>query len=274
MLWKNDQNISETCIVLAGGLGTRLHMVSNGKNKHACRIAGKIALQHTLEPIYATASVRRVAIVIQPGQESWVTGLLKVLQPDTDTRICIQSTPNGTLSAVQCALPVVNTEIFSVHYGDNIFGWMRLPELNQCRTQYHSAELYTTAMVGNSYELGVVESKIAGKNRLVSRILEKPKCLDGFQNPEILTGFFRFRMDSFLLSSKSVGVSVRGEYELTAIINKMLALSLRITARKVDVGWVDFGTPNNFRVAEKVLRERNPHRHRAQYNNYQDLQYR
>jgi dTDP-glucose pyrophosphorylase len=239
MAQKNKQCFTETCVVLAGGLGTRLNTVTNGRNKHSIPIAGKLALLHVLEPILASPSVQKVVIVIQPCDKGWMKDLVGSLSAQSEYCLCIQPAPNGTLAAVKCALSLVHTESFSVHYGDNIFGWKCLPDFSE--------------FVGN---FGVVDVEESSTGQLASGFIEKPVTLDGFQQPRILSGFFRFKKDVFLRISETVSISPNGELELTAILNRMLAVPLAISVRSIDVGWTDFGTPENIVRAEQVLRER------------------
>lgn len=256
MVQKNKQCLTETCVVLAGGLGTRLFTVTKGRNKHSIPIAGKIALLHVLEPILASPSVQKVVIVIQPDDKGWMKDFVASLSAQTENCFCIQPAPNGTLAAVQCALSLVHTESFSVHYGDNIFGWRCLPDLSEFVGKECAAELYTISDLANFRDFGVVDVEESSTGQLASGISEKPVTLDGFHQPRILSGFFRFRKDTFLRISETVSISPNGELELTEILKRMLAVPLAISVRSIDVGWTDFGTPENILRAEQVLRER------------------
>lgn len=253
---KSSKAIAETCIVLAGGMGTRLKSISGGLNKHACLLIGKIALDHVLDPILATPSVSKVVIVIQPNSKSWIRDLLRARKPKKPVSICIQPVPNGTLNAVQCGLPAVETNFFSVHYGDNIFGWTRLPDIGGLEKSQSLAEIYTIAEFDNAHEFGVVEvENVRGRDRAVG-LMEKPSDFTNLRSPRIITGFFRFRTEAFRSAAKGVKVSPRGEFELTDAVKQLIKTPPGVAVRTSGVGWVDFGTPANFVRAETILQER------------------
>lgn len=245
----------ETCVVLAGGQGTRLCGVSGGRNKHASPVSGRPALEYVLAPVFASPWVRKTAIVVQPRDREWLESLLASMGR-RDASICIQPEPNGTLSAVQCALPDVDTGIFSVHYGDNIFGWNRLPDPEGFAANDAAAEIFTMEDLTHAHEYGVLEVDETPKGRVASRLEEKPLTLVGFRRPRILTGFSRFRTDSFLRAAERVPLSPRGEFELTDALHRLMQPPFYAAVRSAGVGWVDYGTPEKFLRAAGILSER------------------
>lgn len=257
---EKKEDLAETCVVLAGGHGTRLQAITKGQNKHSVFIAGKVALQHILEPIFSTSSVERVIIVISPNAISWMKDFLTSLCLQKEIHLCIQPIPNGTLAAVQCAIHMVNTENFSVHFGDNIFSWIRLPCLVEFIEKKSVAELYTLqptiTHLNKAHEFGVVEVEENKEGYIATGIFEKPTTLDNLREPRIISGFFRFRTDEFLNVCNKVSISHNGEMELTSAIRLMLELPSPVSVRTLGVSWVDYGTPDNLLRAEHVLHER------------------
>ncbi len=246
--------MTETCIVLAGGRGTRLRDISGGANKHTCVIAGKMALEHVLDPVFSSPSVRKVTVVVQPHDRDWMREFLESIGR-SDIPVRFQPEPNGTLAAVQCALPEVDTEVFSVHYGDNIFGWNRLPDATGF-TEESAAELYALKDLSNFHQYGVIDAEEMESGLRAIALVEKPATLDGFRNPSILTGFFRFRTRAFLAAAEGVPLSPRGEFELTDAVRRLMDPPFRTTVRSAGEYWIDFGTPEKFYRAEEILRKR------------------
>ena len=83
---------------------------------------------------------------------------------------------------------------------------------------------------------------------LVKDFVEKPKT---FISNWVSIGCYKF-MPEIVAECEKVGLSERGEYELTDAI-KSLAKQGKVKARKMLDYWMDFGNPGDIEKVEKFL---------------------
>ena len=249
-------NEKETCVVLAGGRGTRLHSISKGSNKHLSLINSIPALCYVLRPILNTISVDKIIIVTDPRSVDSIIKLVRKFRTSKEIKVCIQPEPNGALSAVLCAIECIEGDVFSVHYGDNFFSWMCLPPISQgfiSNTQCVLFSVPTTSLKIEHY--GLVKSEQTSNGLRVKEVIEKPDRCNNKNGIHIITGFYRFKKKSFLELASKVNISQRGEYELTSYISYLLEQSLLVYEIPIFVDWIDYGIPDEFIKASKLISE-------------------
>lgn len=243
----------ETCIVLAGGRGTRVARLSAGGNKHLLPLLGKPALIHVLEPILASPCIASLAVVTgRPDLEAMEQALASI-----DTRAAIpafaQETPDGTLRAVEASWDSIQGETFAVHYGDNIFAWHELPAPPGPFPEEAAAVLYCLRQRPPDLpRYGVVSYENDGDIHWVRKFQEKPALMP--EEPFLLmSGFFRFQTAAFQAAAPLVQKSQRDEWELPSIIPALQAQGHRVMVEILDVPWIDYGTEASFAIAETVI---------------------
>ncbi len=243
---------TETCIVLAGGRGTRLHDATGGGNKHLLSIAGSPALGHVLRPLTRSYAGRPGIVVTNADAVDAVRAVLDA-QGLTAWHIVEQPAPDGTLSAIRCAIPLIETGRFSVHLGDNLFAWHEVPSAGAAFAGGAALEIFTRPIPTQDAARFAVVTVAAG---MVRSVHEKPDVTIAGDTVLALTGFARFDTARFLEHAPHVARSPRGEFEVTSLMERYLAHSIAIAAREITVDWLDYGTPESLREAERILRAR------------------
>ncbi len=245
----------ETCVLLAGGAGRRLERVTAGGNKHLLEIDGRPALGYVIEAIVATRSVDRLVVVTRPDSSRSIEELLTQARRDVEVVVRVQAHPTGTLDAVMTAWSEIeDRRSFAVHYGDNLFAWRELPPFRQALREDAMACVYTVDPPEDWRRYGAVRT-IGGADdgSLVAGLTEKPSSDDGpFRS---LTGFFRFDTRAFLDAARKVGISPRGESELTGAVEAML-MDGPVRSIHLRMPWTDFGTERGLRAAPGVIAAR------------------
>jgi glucose-1-phosphate thymidylyltransferase len=243
----------ETCVLLAGGAGSRLRHITSGGNKHLVEIDGRPALGHVLDTILATGSVEKLVVVTTPDSMGCIADLVRHASEQVDIVVRAQARPTGTLDAVVTALPDVEHDAFSVHFGDNLFGWRRLPLLGTSLPERAAACLCTVRPPSDWRRYAAVAAAPGVGGRLIATGLqEKPTGDVPPLGLHSLTGFFRFDTDAFCRAAPLVPISPRGEFELTDVVRRLLMLG-RVHVIPVDLPWIDFGTDAGLRAAPAVV---------------------
>lgn len=242
--------------MLAGGTGTRLHGVTGGGNKHLLPIAGRPALLHVLAPIRATYPTAPGVLVTNPQYVEAMQALLEEAEL-AHWKVVAQPQPDGTLSAVRCALALVSTPAFNVNLGDNLFSWRRIPEPGAAFRAGAAVELFTREVpAADSERFAVVTIAGHEPEGPVISVIEKPPAREPLANYRALAGLANFKTADFLELAPQVAQSVRGEYEITSYFDRCIREGRGVYARTVAHDWIDYGTPESYREAERVLRAR------------------
>jgi glucose-1-phosphate thymidylyltransferase len=245
--------LKETCVVLAGGAGRRLGHITAGGNKHLVEIGGRPALGHVLDTVLATGSVKKLVVVTTPDSLPDVEELVACAGGQVQVVVRAQARPTGTLDAVLTALPYIEHDAFSVHYGDNLFGWRRLPSLGPALPGRTSACLFTVPPPPDWRRYAAVITAHETDGRLVATGLqEKPTGEQPAKGLRSLTGFFRFDTHAFRREAPLVPISPRGEFELTDVVRRLLVVG-QVRVIPVELPWIDFGTESGFLQAPAVI---------------------
>lgn len=246
----------ESCIVLAGGTGTRLRGVTGGGNKHLVPLFGQSALGHVLGPIRAHYGAAPGVLVTNPAHVDAMRAELARAGLGHWT-VCAQAQPDGTLSALRCAAAHVHTATFGVHLGDNLFSWRTLPPMGEAFASGAAAELYVKEVPREDSERFAVATILGeAEGARVTAVIEKPPADHPLSDFRVLTGFARFHSAAFNEHAPRVERSPRGEYEITSLITLYLQTGLSVAARHVAHVWLDYGTEESYRAAEDLLRLR------------------
>lgn len=248
--------LRETCVVLAGGRGSRLAGLGSGPdgvNKHLLEVAGQPALLAVLQPVLATASAHRIVVVTRPDSVAAVERTLGDAGV-SDITLRVQAQPRGTLDAVMVGAADVGDESFSVHYGDNIFAWRHLPDLRTALPAGTAACLYVVEPTSDWRRFAMVRSRSTASGLKAEEVVEKPATRPAAP-AHCLTGMFRFDTASFWRYVPEVRISPRGELELTDLI-EALVHHRDVKVVPIAVPWVDFGTERGLRAASGVLANR------------------
>jgi len=151
----------------------------------------------------------------------------------------------GTAIPVLAAQKHIGDESFVCIYGDNLYSIDDLKAMTELDDEFNWLSLLH---VENPEKYGVPIMQ----GDKVKKIIEKPK---EFISNWASIGCYKFTPEIFSACEK-VGLSPRGEYELTDAIS-FLAEEGKVKARKMLDYWLDFGRPEDIEKVAKFLQEKN-----------------
>lgn len=225
-------------IVLAGGLGTRLHPFTKILNKHVLPIQTKPMFFYPLQTLI-DSSVKEIAVVSGPPFGYQVKELLKYFKTPKDTKIhfILQKKPTGMPDAINKCKKFIGNDSVIVVAGDNIFEGFYTKEVKSFKT----GAVSFLRKVSDPTRFAV--PKYDKSDRLV-KIIEKPKKAS---SNLAITGPHIFDQNVFKFI-KSIKPSKRGELEITDLLALYLnSNNLKLVKR--DDYWLDVGTFEAFSKA-------------------------
>ncbi len=231
-------------VILAGGMGTRLHPLTRVTNKHLLPVGDQPMIFHPIRTL-VEAGVEELLIVL--GGES-VGDFVRLLGSgeEFDLRILYyvyQSKADGIAGALKLAERFVGPDPFLVMLGDNIVDRSIRPHVERFAAAPGRARILLKKVDRpERFGVAVVE------NGRVTRIVEKPKEPIG---DLAVTGVYMYPPDVFDVI-RSLTPSTRGEYEVTDINNAYLAAG-RLDHDVFEGLWTDAGTFPSLRKATEAV---------------------
>ena len=233
-------------IILAGGLGTRLHPITLGVSKQLIPIYDKPMIYYPLS-VLMLAKINEVLVITTSEHKDIFE---KVLGDGSRWGMRIvyecQDRPDGIAQAYLIAENFLENSPSALVLGDNIFIGAGLSDL-LIKSSMKNENTIFGYQVKNPNDFGIVELK---ENKIKS-ITEKPK------NPKsniAITGLYFLNEDAPDIAKK-VKPSNRGELEITSILkfySKKNELNLNIMGR--GYSWLDTGTYNSLIDASNFVK--------------------
>ena len=237
-------------IILAGGIGSRLHPITLGVSKQLLPVYDKPMIYYPLS-VLMLADIKEILIITTPNDIRSYKNLLEDgSQFGINIQYKIQDNSNGIAEAFVLGESFIGSENVCLVLGDNIFyGQNFTPKLknaiknaekNKCATLFGY-------QVKDPERYGVIEFDDHGK---VSSIEEKPK------NPKsdyAATGLY-FYDNSVVKKAKNIKKSKRGEFEITSINQAYLKekkLNMEMLGR--GFAWLDTGTNESLLEAAQFV---------------------
>jgi len=228
-------------IVLAGGLGTRLHPITKGISKQLLPVYDKPMIYYPIS-VLMTAGIKEVLIISTPDD---LGGFQKLLGDGSELGMSFtyaeQPKPEGLAQAFIIGASFINTDPVCLILGDNIFYGSGLQQKMQRACEMASDQKDPKATVFGYYvnnpgRYGVAEFN--AENKVIS-IEEKP--LEPKSNYAI-TGLY-FYPNSVIEIAKTIEPSARGELEITTVNERFLQQDqLHLELLERGYAWLDTGT--------------------------------
>ncbi len=223
-------------IILAGGLGSRLHPITRGISKQLIPIYDKPMIYYPLSTLMLS-NIRDILIITTPqDQENYIRLLGDGSSFGLNLSYIKQHKPEGLAQAFLIGKEFIGHDSVSLVLGDNIFWGMGFTTILDRAANRKSGATVFGYQVKDPSSFGVIEFD---ENKKVIGIEEKP---DVPKSNLAVTGLY-FYDNNVIKFAEEVIPSKRGELEITSINEMYLkndSLSVEILGR--GFAWLDTGT--------------------------------
>jgi glucose-1-phosphate thymidylyltransferase len=240
-------------VVLAGGLGTRLGMLTKATNKHLLPVGDEPMVYHGIRKLVG-AGVTDITLVT--GQEHaghFIDLLGDGACLDCDLTYKVQQGHGGIAAALLRAEGSRDDERHVVVLlGDNIF-WQPLGPLLREAHQAGAVLCLTRPEHPERYGVAVMVSEYDGADTDLARIVEKPEKAP---SPYAVAGIYVYSPEVFDIIRDTCQPSKRGELEITDVNNRYLvrgASQWGVRAVHLQGYWTDAGTLSSLREANRLV---------------------
>ncbi len=207
-----QQSIKLDCIILAGGIGSRLAHILKDKPKCLAEIKNKCFLEILLTSMHLKGNFRFI-LALGKGHMQVIEEIKKPWTKPLDISYVVESKQLGTGGAIKNALNYANSKECLVLNGDTLISGNL--NLMQNRLDYSNSELVRIALtkVKDRSRYGGIS---VDENFTVKSFLEKGEKSSGLIN----TGLYRIKKDLFMnLKSESFSFE---DFLSNQVINKNL----------------------------------------------------
>lgn len=222
-------------IVLAGGLGTRLHPLTLATSKQLLPIYDKPMIYYPLS-VLMEAGIREILLISTSHDlPRFQTLLGDGSSFGIELSYAVQEEPRGIAEAFIIGESFIGEDNVALILGDNIFYGDQLPSLLKSCVQLETGGVIFGYQVKDPHRYGVV----ALEGKQVVDIIEKP--LDP-PSPYAVTGLY-FYDHKVIEIAKGLSPSDRGELEITDVNRAYLERGeLRVHLFERGFAWLDTGT--------------------------------
>jgi glucose-1-phosphate thymidylyltransferase len=235
-------------IILAGGMGTRLHPSTISVSKQLLPIYDKPLIYYPLSNLLS-AGIKEILII---SSSENINLFNKLFGNGSSIGIKlsyeVQDAPNGIAEAFIIGEKFINGDDVTLILGDNIFYGTQITNylIHQTSTKCHGAKVFAYKVPDpERYGVAEFDSKLS-----VISIEEKPKKP---KSNYAVTGLYVY--DSLVCDlAKSLSPSKRGELEITDLNNLYLAKNqLDVLLLDSGTAWLDAGTPDSLLEAAHFI---------------------
>lgn len=231
-------------VILAGGLGTRLHPLTKITNKHLLPVYDKPMILYPLQTLKDSGITEIMIVCGREHAGHFMNFLGSGKEYGVELSYALQDTNNGGIAdALSYAEEFVDRDSVAVILGDNIFE----NNFKKAVSRFEGGALVALKKVKDPHRYGVAVFSKDGKK--ITHIEEKPK------NPKsdfAQTGFYLFDENIFTII-RSLKPSTRGELEITDAVNKYIDAG-KLSFEKMKGAWLDAGTIESLFEASAGIR--------------------
>ena len=222
-------------IILAGGLGSRLHPLTDVSSKQLLPVYDKPMIYYPLS-VLMMMGIRDILIISSPEDIPRFRSLLgKGFKWGINLSFKVQEKPNGIAQALILGESFLKSDPSCLILGDNLFFGDKLVSQLKTADKNTSYASVLTYPVNNPERFGILEKK----NNKPYKIIEKPKKP---KSNLAITGIY-FYPENVSKEAKMLKPSKRGELEISDLNETYLKNNqLNVTELDKKSTWLDCGT--------------------------------
>ena len=234
-------------IILAGGIGSRLHPLTQVISKQLLPVFDKPMIYYPLSTLML-AGIKQIAIITTPQDLPKFKKLLRSgKQWGLKFSYIVQKKPNGIAEAFILARNFIKDSPSCLILGDNIYHGNNLSNILKEADEDKENSTIFTYQVKDPERFGVLNLDKKGKP---AKIVEKPKAP---KSNLAITGLYFFPKD-VVFRAKNLKPSKRGELEITDL-NQSYITDKKLKVKNLNRGftWMDTGTFDSLLEASNFI---------------------